>query len=108
MRGLQWFGLASTNQRRFCRFDCLIPVEIYQTTTGQISFMSAVARNISAGGMLLLCSQVLNPMARIQVTFQVPEWFPGSLCTRDVTTFADVRHVDPAGHLLGVAFNQPL
>ena len=108
MRGLQWFGFASTNQRRFSRFDCLIPVEISVETPGEISVMSAEAHNISANGMLLSCSPVLNHLAHIYVSFQVPKWFPGPQRNQNVTTLAHIRHTNPAGHLLGVAFNQPL
>ena len=107
-RGLSRMGVSGRNQRRFTRFDCMFPVEIHLDTPGQVSVINAVAQNISSGGMLLKCSALLDFLTPCHLSFRIPEWFPGASRTCEVMTYAHVRHADPSGQYIGVAFNAPI
>lgn len=106
--GLQRLGVGEKNQRQFPRFDCMIPVEIHVDTPGQISIINAVAKNISSGGMLIMCAAALNDMTSCHLSFRMPEWFPGANRTCEVMAYANVRHANPSAQLFGVSFNAPI
>jgi hypothetical protein len=106
--GLGQLGFGEKNQRRFPRFDCTIPVEIHVDTPGQISIINAVAKNISSGGMLILCAAALNDMTSCHLSFRMPEWFPGANRTCEVMAYAHVRHANPSAQLFGVSFDAPV
>jgi len=85
----------------------MFPVDIHIDTPGQVSVINAVVKNISAGGMLIKCSAVMDMLTPCHLSFRIPEWFPGANRTAEVMTSARVRHADPSG-LIGLAFNSPL
>ena len=96
------------NRRRYFRFDCDVPVEIHVDSPGELSIITAVARNLSAGGMLVKCSMVPASLTPCHVAFRVPDWFPGAHQNREVMAYAHVRHADSSRKLFGVAFSSPL
>jgi hypothetical protein len=102
------FAVGEKNQRKSPRFDCMIPVEIHVDTPGQISIINAVAKNISTGGMLIMCAAALNDMTSCHLSFRMPEWFPGAKRTCDVMAYAHVRHANPAAQFFGLSFDSPL
>jgi len=106
--GLRRLGVSSRNQRRFPRFDCMIPVDIHLDTPGQISIINAVAQNVSSGGMLIKCATALSSLTSCHLSFRMPEWFPGANRTCEVMAYAHVRHADPSGQFFGVSFDAPL
>ncbi|MEI7880149.1 MAG: PilZ domain-containing protein [bacterium] len=107
-RNLHRLGIRTRNQRRFPRFECTLPVEIHLDTPGQVSIINAVAQNVSAGGMLVKCSAVLDALTACHVSFRIPDWFPGASRTKEVMMNARVLHANVAGLTFGIAFNQPL
>lgn len=102
------FGFAPSNQRQFPRFDCMIPVDIHLEAPGQVSVISAVAKNISSGGMLIKCAAALDSLTACHLSFHMPGWFPSSNRTCEVMTYAHVRHADPSSQLFGLSFDAPL
>jgi hypothetical protein len=102
------FRFARSNQRQFPRFDCMIPVDIHLDTPGQISVISAVAKNISSGGMLIKCAAAFDSLTSCHLSFHMPGWFPSTNRTCEVMTYAHVRHADASGQLLGLSFDTPL
>ena len=96
------------NRRKYFRFDCEVPVELHLDSPGQLSIINAVARNISAGGMLIKCPMVPASLTPCHVSFHVPDWFPGAHQNREVMAYAHVLHADSARRLFGVAFSNPL
>lgn len=107
-KGIRALGMQASNHRRYSRFDCAIPVEIHLDTPGQVAIINAVARNISAGGMLIRSSTVLDSLTPCHVSFRMPEWFPGKTRARDIMAYAHVRHSDPSDQFFGIAFTRPL
>lgn len=107
-RGLKSMGTRVRNKRRFERYDCTFPVEVHFDSPGQVAVIEAEAKNISAGGMLLKCSTVLESFTHCHVLFKMPEWFPGSGGSTEIMTAARVLHASAAGLTFGIAFNQPL
>jgi hypothetical protein len=97
------------NRRRFHRFQCTLPVELHLETPGHLSIIKAVARNISAGGMLIECATIPALMSACHVAFQVPEWGPFKTNrNRLVMAEARVQHCDRTGMNFGLAFASPL
>ena len=107
-RGLNSMGLQARDKRRFTRYDCVFPVEIHVDTPGQVEVITAEAKNISSGGMLLKCSAVLDSFTRCHVSFQMPEWFPGASRAVEIMAAATILHANASGLTCGIAFSQPL
>ncbi len=107
-RGLNSMGIQDRNKRRFTRYDCMFPVEIHVDTPGQVEVITAEAKNISSGGMLLKCSAVLDSFTRCHVSFRMPEWFPGASHAGEIMAAATVLHANASGLTCGLAFSQPL
>ena len=115
----KWTGLSSrsaeadgsspSDRRCAPRYQCELPVDLHVDLPGQISIVAAVARNISAGGMLLECKSAPATLASCLVAFHVPDWFSfGADADRDVLVPALVRHGDRDHLTLGVSFATPL
>jgi hypothetical protein len=94
--------------RRDVRYDCNIPVEVHLDSPGHLSIFSAVACNISSGGMLIKCPTLPDSMAPCHVSFTVPDWFPFPRTDRNAMAYAHVRHTNPMHSTFGVAFSSPL
>jgi len=107
-RGLSSMGLEARDKRRFTRYECLFPVEIHVDSPGQVEVITAEAKNISSGGMLLKCSAVLDSFTRCHVSFQIPEWFPGASRAVEIMAAATILHASASGLTCGIAFSQPL
>lgn len=100
--------LRGKNRRRFFRFSCDFPIELHVDLPGELCIINGVARNLSAGGMLIKCSSVPASQTPCHVAFTVPDWFPGGHQNREVMAYAHVRHTDQSRHLFGVSFSNPL
>ena len=97
------------NRRNSARYACEFPVDVYFSSPGLLEMVSAVARNISRGGILMECSKFLAPMTSCQVAFTVPEWmsFKPS-ADRAVMLGAEVRHSSSNAGACGLQFVESL
>ena len=96
-------------RRRFPRHACELPVELHMDSPGELAIISAVAKNISVGGLLIECAATPQSLTSCHVSFRIPEWIPfDGVTERDVMTLAQVRHNDPIRLTLNLAFTPPL
>lgn len=94
------------NRRRFHRFPCTLPVELHIDIPGQLAVISAVAKNLSRGGMLIACPTLPPLMSTCHVAFRIPEWVPFSAGRHpQIFAKAHVQHRDKAGMNFGLAFS---
>ena len=63
-------GTLRSEQRRYSRFDKAFPVAIRSEVAGELS---AVARNVSAGGIMVEMATPLPLGSRVQVFFSMPD-----------------------------------
>lgn len=99
----------SVNRRRYARYVCRLPVELFVSAPGMMEMVLAVARNISKGGMLLECSESLAAAATMHLAFTVPNWMaPRNRGDRHMMIEARTRHVNPATGTYGLQFAIPL
>lgn len=104
----EWRQGKFSNRRRYTRYECEIPVEVHVDSPGHLAILTAVACNISAGGMLIKCETLPESMTPCHISFHVPEWFPFARAERDAMAYAHVRHTSPMNSTFGVAFSSPL
>lgn len=106
-------GLAGiANRRAATRFPCDFPVELYFNSPGLLEMVSAVARNISTGGMLVESSKILEPMTSFQVAFTIPEWMSAKGVAehmvmgsaRHIMVAAQSRHCNKTSGTYGLQF----
>ena len=99
----------AANRRRFERHKCDFRVELHVGSPGFLSICYGVARNISAGGLLIECATVPPPHSECHVAFNLPHGIPvGARSSRDVMVKAHVRHSDRVHGNFGVSFAHPL
>jgi len=96
------------NRRRFKRYACEFPVEFHFDYPGQIRIITAMARNISSGGMLIECPSLPSSNTPCHVVFNVPDWMPCKQARHEVTASAQVLHAEPSSLTFGIMFKEPL
>jgi len=97
------------NRRQYVRYPCRLPVEIFFSAPGMVEMVSAVARNISKGGMLIECAKSLAAAATLHLSFTIPEWMAlRGRTDRNVMVEAQTRHSGPEAGVYGLQFAAPL
>jgi len=97
------------NRRSSVRYPCEVPLDAYFSSAGLLEVVKAVARNISRGGLLMACSEALNPTALCQLSFTVPEWLTFKTgVERDVMVSARVCHSNATSGVHGFQFLEPI
>ena len=82
----------AANRRTSTRYPCDFPVELYFNSPGLLELVSAVARNISTGGMLIESSKILEPMMSFQVAFTLQDWMSAKGVS-DHMTMGNPHHI---------------
>lgn len=109
IRAVERSAVMPVNRRQYVRYPCQLPVEIFFSAPGMVEMVSAVARNISKGGMLIECAKSLATAATLHLSFTIPEWMAlRSGVERDVMIEVRTRHSSPAAGAYGLQFAVPL
>jgi CheY-like chemotaxis protein len=97
------------NRRSFVRYPCEFPIDVFVSSPGLLENVSAVARNISRGGLLMECSKFLAPMTSCELSFKVPEWMSVKTdLDRLVMVSAQSCRADRVSRTVGLQFLRPL
>ena len=97
------------HRRQYHRYPCQLPVELHLEASGEQKVIKATARNISDGGMLIECPNLLAPQTPCQISFSLPAGYPFSRPgSQTVLMEGQVRHCNEPSFSFGLAFTSPL
>lgn len=98
-----------SERRQHVRYACSFPVTLHFGSGAQERVVTATARDVSLGGMLIEGADVPESVIRLHVNFEIPA---GVLQTenvpRTVQTSAAIRYRDPQDKMLSLAFAEAL
>jgi UDP-N-acetylmuramyl pentapeptide phosphotransferase/UDP-N-acetylglucosamine-1-phosphate transferase len=96
-------------RRHYVRHPCEFPVVVSIGSGAAQRRISAIARDVSVGGMLLECPDLPDGATRVHLEFEIPPDLPiAEGVSRKVDTSATVRYRDPAAGTASLAFVEPL
>ncbi len=96
-------------RRHHTRYPCEFPVDLQIGTGAAQKRLSAIARDISVGGMLVECAELPEGASRVHVQCEIPADVPiEEGVSRSVDMSAVVRYRDNNAHTVSLAFVEPL
>lgn len=98
-----------SERRQHVRYACDFPVTVKYVLADTEHVVTATARDISVGGMLLEGADVPDSVIRLHVSFELPpDILQSEKIERAVHVSAVVRYRDPRKNVLSLAFAEPL
>jgi UDP-N-acetylmuramyl pentapeptide phosphotransferase/UDP-N-acetylglucosamine-1-phosphate transferase len=98
-----------SERRHNARYACSFPVTLRMGPAGQERVVTATARDVSVGGMMVDGAAVPEGVIRVHTSFDLPpDVLTDERVPRHVNTAAAVTYRDHRNHTLSLAFSEPL